>query len=75
MEKVSDDIKEKKKKEKKKKEVEDDAMSMMSDMTMDTQVFFFWLIGFTQLGLLGLGFTTLSVKTSKAKRELVGGLS
>ena len=40
MEKVSDDIKEKKKKEKKKKEVEDDAMSMMSDMTMDTQVFF-----------------------------------
>ena len=38
---MSDDIKEKKKKEKKKKEVEDDAMSMMSDMTMDTQVFFF----------------------------------
>jgi len=41
MEKVSEDIKDKKKKDKKKKDkqVEDDAMSMMSDMTMDTQVF------------------------------------
>lgn len=39
MDKINEDIKDKKKKDKKKKdkEVEDDAMSMMSDMTMDTQ--------------------------------------
>ena len=60
---MSDDIKEKKKKEKKKKEVEDDAMSMMSDMTMDTQVSFFLLrLYLTRLTWLRLYYTQLQDK-------------